>query len=229
MVILVQNLKFRRQSNLSKNYAKMTTPPRLILASSSPRRCQLLTEAGYTFEVVEPHDDAESGVPESVGPVKYVAELALRKGADVVQQLIRLGEKEPQSPHIVLAADTVAECEGRILGKPTDAQDARNMLQFLSNREHRVLTGVSLALLGQGGAVSNEQTEVVETVLQMSPLPKAWLDEFIASEKWRGKAGGFGFQDALGVIAIVEGSGSNVVGLPMERVSELLSGYGCMV
>src|SRR5215218_10443155 len=113
----------------------MPTPqPHLILASASPRRRKLLEEAGYNFTVVPPVDDVECGVCSEFGPAGLVADLAYRKAAAVRKTL----PKDPAA--LVLAADTVAECDGFILGKPQDELDARAMLTQLSGREHRVLT-----------------------------------------------------------------------------------------
>src|SRR5262245_35753643 len=120
--------------------------PYIILASQSPRRRELLTEAGYHFMVVPPADDVECGVCSDSGPAKLVAQVRRRNAAAVLKKL----EPEPpplplsQSPPLLLAADTVAECDGFILGKPRDEAHARAMLAQLSGREHRVLTGVCL-------------------------------------------------------------------------------------
>src|SRR3979409_90541 len=112
--------------------------PRIILASGSPRRRELLEEAGYKFVVVPPTEDVECGVCSEFGPAGLVTDLAYRKAAVVRKTL------DNASSARVLAADTVAECDGFILGKPRDESDARAMLSQLSGREHRVLTGVCL-------------------------------------------------------------------------------------
>src|SRR6476620_3772610 len=127
----------------------MPTPqPRIILASGSPRRRELLEEAGYKFTVVPPAEDVECGVCSEFGPAGLVADLAYRKAAAV---RTTLGN---ESAALVLAADTVAECDGFVLGKPRDELDARAMLTQLSGRDHRVLTGVCIIPLpcreGQG-------------------------------------------------------------------------------
>ena len=120
---------------------------------------------------------------------------------------------------IILAADTVAECDGFILGKPRDEAQARAMLQQLSGREHRVLTGVCLWRLGD----SQPLVRVAVTRLRMDELSDQQLDEYLASGTWEGKAGSFGYQDRLGWVHIVDGSESNVVGLPMELLAEMLA------
>jgi septum formation protein len=198
----------------------------LILASASPRRRELLTEAGYDFEVILPADDVECGVCSESGPVGLVAELAYRKAAAVASQLQQHNPQppvpSPQPPRIILAADTVAECDGFILGKPRDEADARQMLTQLSGREHRVLSGVCLFSIPG----SEPLIRVAVTKLRMDPPTKSQRDEYLASGAWEGKAGAFGYQDRLGWVHIVEGSESNVVGLPMELLAEMLLEIG---
>lgn len=196
--------------------------PRLILASGSPRRRELLTAAGFNFDMVEPDQAVECGVCSSGGPAALVAELALRKATDVLQRIVASSNKEHT---LVLAADTVAECQGQILGKPRDEDHARHMLTMLSGREHRVYTGVHAVEIG-AAKVTTPQTRVDATTLTMDDLGDAWLDAFLESEKWRGKAGAFGLQDGLGVVRVTKGSESNVVGLPMEVVTPLLADHG---
>lgn len=194
--------------------------PHIILASNSPRRRELLREAGYNFTVVPAADDVECGVCSDSGPAGLVAELAYRKAKAVWEQL----QSEGHSPvmndgSVVLAADTVAECDGFILGKPRDEDDARKMLKQLSGREHRVLTGVCVVDLTKA---LEPDIRVAVTKLRMDILTDQQLSEYIESGQWEGKAGAFGYQDRLGWVHIVEGSESNVVGLPMELVAEML-------
>ncbi|HJQ78784.1 MAG TPA: Maf family protein [Lacipirellulaceae bacterium] len=197
-----------------------------MLASSSPRRRELLAEAGYEFTVVPPPPEIECGVCSELGPAGLVAELAFRKALAVVE-LLQDEEKSrrPGRPGllapIVIAADTVAEYDGFILGKPHDEEHARAMLRQLSGREHRVLTGLCLWRLGDRQPL----VRVAVTTLRMDPLSGAQLDEYLASGQWEGKAGAFGYQDRLGWVHIVEGSESNVVGLPMELLAELLAQF----
>jgi len=194
--------------------------PHIILASNSPRRRELLREAGYNFTVVPATEDVECGVCSDSGPAGLVAELAYRKAKAVWEQL----QSEGHSPvmndgSVVLAADTVAECDGFILGKPRDEDDARKMLKQLSGREHRVLTGVCVVDLTEA---LEPNIRVAVTKLRMDILTDQQLSEYIESGQWEGKAGAFGYQDRLGWVHIVEGSESNVVGLPMELVAEML-------
>lgn len=183
--------------------------PPLILASRSPRRRELLAEAGYSFEVVPPDDSAECGVCSEENPTQLVARLAYQKAANVAAKL---------KTGVVLGCDTIAECDGRILGKPRDADDARQMLRTLSGREHRVLSGLCLWKIPGGNPI----VRVAATILRMDPLTNDQLDDYLASGQWEGKAGAFGYQDRLGWVHVLEGSKSNVVGLPMELLAEML-------
>jgi len=203
----------------------------LILASRSPRRRELLTEAGYEFQVVAASEDVECGVCSETAPAALVTDLAFRKARAVRRQLLANPQSAIRNPksYIVLAADTVAECDGFILGKPRDEAHARAMLSQLSGREHRVLTGVCLWPIslplpsGEGWGEGTPLVRVAVTRLRMDRLTDAQLDEYLASGAWEGKAGAFGYQDRLGWVHIVEGSESNVVGLPMELLAEMLT------
>ena len=200
----------------------MDHPP-LILASSSPRRRELLAEAGYAFEVVAPREDVECGLCSDDGPAGLVAELAYRKAA-AVWLAIRSPQPPAGSPdsRVIIAADTVAECGGLILGKPRDDDDARTMLQQLRGRQHRVLTGVCVWPLAE----SEPRVRVAVTLLRMDNLTDAQIDEYVVGGQWAGKAGGFGYQDRLGWIHVDQGSESNVVGLPLELLAEMLAEVG---
>jgi septum formation protein len=186
--------------------------PRLILASSSPRRRQLLADAGYAFDVMPPHESAECGVCASESPPELVARLALQKAADVASRV---------SDGIVIGCDTVAECRGQILGKPPDRDHARQMLQFLRGREHHVYSG--LCLWRRPDDV--KQVAVETTRLVMDPISEGDLAAYLATDAWEGKAGAFGYQDGLDWVHIIEGSESNVVGLPMELFKRLLERF----
>ncbi len=182
----------------------------MILASRSPRRRELLAEAGYRFNVVPPLNDFEPEPLPGEDPADYVARLAETKARDVATQI---------GAGLIIACDTVAECDGHILGKPETADDARRMLELLSGREHRVLTGLCLWNVTSG----EPKTRVAVTTLRMDLLTAEQIAEYVRSGLWEGKAGGFGYQDRLGWIHIVEGSASNVVGLPLELLAEMLA------
>jgi septum formation protein len=184
----------------------------LILASGSPRRRQLLEAAGYAFEVIVPDESVECGVCSQNGPAGLVTDLAFRKAAAIRSQL-----PLPQ-PVTLVAADTVAECDGFVLGKPRDESHARAMLQQLRGRAHRVLTGVCVWPLDRAEPL----IRVAVTQLSMDNLADEAIDEYLATGEWRGKAGAFGYQDRLGWVHVTEGSESNVVGLPLEMLAEML-------
>ena len=182
---------------------------RLILASRSPRRKELLTAAGYAFDVIYPAESAECGVCSGESPAQLVARLAYQKAADVAKRIDR---------GLILGCDTVAECNGQILGKPADEYHARQMLETLSGRFHRVLSGVCLWPVPDG----KPDVRVAVTTLRMDEMSREHLDAYLATGHWEGKAGAFGYQDGLDWVHVVEGSESNVVGLPMELLAEML-------
>jgi septum formation protein len=172
----------------------------------------LLAQAGYEFEVIAPPDWVECGICSSRSPAELVAESSFRK-AKHVSRLIDTG--------IVLAADTVAECGGQILGKPADRDHARHMLKLMEGREHRVLTGVTL--WQQPG--DKYVTHIEQTLLKMDVFDEDELEAYLDSDDWIGKAGAFGYQDGLDWVHIIEGSGSNVVGLPIEKLADWLPAF----
>ncbi len=197
---------------------------RLILASGSPQRKQLLTQAGYCFEVIVPDDSAEEcGICSTGGPAALVIELAFRKAADVARTLA--DSKQVDIPTLILACDTVAECAGAVLGKPRDEDRARNMLDQLRGQHQRVYSGLCLWPLGLKQEISTPQTHLAVTELRMDPITDVDLEDYLASNLWQGKAGAFGYQDRPGWLHLLQGSPSNVIGLPMELLAEQLTKY----
>nr|WP_236649438.1 nucleoside triphosphate pyrophosphatase [Rhodopirellula sp. SM50] len=185
----------------------------LVLASGSPRRAQLLRAAGYEFTIDPASDDAECGVCSRETAPELVARYAYRKAESVVRRHARA---------MILAADTVASCGGQILGKPHNEEHAAEMLRTLSGRRHDVYTGVCLWSSGESRCI----VDVVRTELQMQSLSETMIRAYLDTLLWEGKAGAFGFQDGNDWIEIVGGgSESNVVGLPMERLKELLENF----
>lgn len=185
---------------------------KLILASRSPRRRELLSLAGYRFQVYPPSDRAEGGSRDGESPARLVARLAEQKAADVASRVTQ---------GLIVGCDTVAECGGEVLGKPLDETDARRMLETLRGREHRVLSG--LCLWREPGGQAAVRVDV--TTLRMDPLTDAQIDHYLAGGEWIGKAGAFGYQDRLGWVHVLRGSESNVVGLPMELLAEMLAQF----
>lgn len=184
--------------------------PKLILASRSPQRRRLLSEAGYEFDVVPPLAVDECGICSRKSPAEFVARLALEKASDVALQV---------GGGLIVACDTVAECDGQVLGKPENESLARRMLEMLSGREHRVLSGLCVWKRPGGAPL----VRIAVTRLKMEHLSPAELAAYVESWQWEGKAGGFGYQDRLGWVRVIEGSESNVIGLPMEMLAEILT------
>jgi len=182
----------------------------LVLASSSPRRQDLLEEAGIPFRVIVPEiDEWDAGSHPELSPHDLVR-LNARRKAEAVHQL-----KLHAPDSIILAADTVVVCEGRILGKPLNQDDAKAMLSWLGARTHEVLTG--LAWLGVRDKILREhvaRTRVTFRRLE-APLIAAYLDKVHVLDK----AGAYAVQEhGFDLIERVEGSLTNVIGLPMEVV-----------
>ncbi|MGB7342935.1 MAG: Maf family protein [Pirellulaceae bacterium] len=191
----------------------LPTDEPLVLASGSPRRAQLLTAAGYQFVIDPASDSAECGICSGDAAPEFVARNAFRKAKDVVSRYDKA---------LVIGADTVAWCDGQILGKPRDVDHAESILRMLSGRQHDVYTGICLWSVKLGKGV----VDAVRTRLQMLAISEAMLCEHLESGQWEGKAGAFGFQDGNDWLKIVDGgSESNVVGLPMERLAEILEKF----
>lgn len=186
-----------------------TFPHRLTLASGSQRRRSLLAEYGYDFEILVPSEEAECGVCSGESPPELVARLAYQKALDVSTRT---------GPALIVACDTVAECHGRVLGKPKDDQHAREMLKLLSGREHRVYSGLCVWKVPE----LEPTVEVDRTTLKMDNLSDAQIEDYLATGLWEGKAGAFGYQDGFPWLHVVEGSETNVVGLPMELLERML-------
>jgi septum formation protein len=180
----------------------------LVLGSASPRRAALLREMGVPFVV------CASDVPEAPFPGEAPAAFAARAARDKGAAVARL------RPHAwVLAADTVVAVGGEILGKPRDDADARRMLRLLAGRGHEVLTAV--ALYAPGGAC--RETLVVATRVSFRDLADAEIAAYVASGEPADKAGAYAIQGgAAPFVGAVEGSYSNVVGLPVDEVHALL-------
>ncbi|MDG2014566.1 MAG: Maf family protein [Pirellulaceae bacterium] len=182
---------------------------RLILASGSPRRKELLAEAGYEFTVEPPDESAESVGNACLSPTELVAGLAFQKAAHIANRTAQ---------GLILAADTVAECDGCVLGKPTDREHAMQMLKQMRGKRHMVHTGVCL-----WRRPSNRKSVQFETTtLEMTALADEEITQYLDSGLWQGKAGAFGYQDDIDWVRIVKGSASNVVGLPMHLVGQML-------
>ena len=186
---------------------------RIVLASRSPRRLELAQAEGWIVTVAAPPEMAEAEQPPQAPAESleaYVVRLAGAKAAAVAATGIT---------GTLVACDTLSEVEGQILGQPTDAEHARQMLLLFSGRRHRVVTGVCVWQCPELPPLS----ATAESLLEMGPLTPEFLDWYLASGLWRGKAGACGFQDERLPLALVQGSPSNVVGLPVETLSQLLA------
>jgi septum formation protein len=205
----------------------------LVLASASPRRRELLTQAGFSFEV-HPADIPEDPFP-GEDPIAYVTRLAREKAQAVFTQLSKpstlgapgldpetwesksLGPR-PISALVVIGADTTVTLDDHILGKPEDAADAARMLRLLSGRTHRVITGVAVV------TAASTQVAAEVTTVTFLPLSDAEIAAYIATGEPMDKAGAYAIQGlAARWIPRIEGCYFNVVGLPISLVSTLLA------
>jgi septum formation protein len=185
----------------------------LILASASPRRRELLTQAGFLFKV-HPAEINEDLLPGEESAA-YVTRLA-REKAEVVYSRLCAGV-EAANNLVVLGADTTVTLDGAILGKPQDAEDAARMLRLLSGREHRVVTGIAVVMAGKTEAVCEA------TTVQFLPITADEIAVYIDSGEPMDKAGAYAIQGrAARWIPRIEGCYFNVVGLPIALVSSLL-------
>ena len=193
--------------------------PRLVLASASPRRRALLDEAGFRFDVIV------SDVDEDVDPgpsAEDLAELLARRKSQAVAQRIA-----PAKAWVV-GSDTVVavtvDGKDRLLAKPEDEREAREMLELLSNSRHRVVTGVCVTRAHDGEVLTGHE----RTWVTMRTITDAEMEAYVASGEWRDKAGGYAIQenaDAF-VTELAEGGFDNVVGLPVGLTRELLERAG---
>ena len=212
---------------------------RLVLASASPRRAELLRAAGFAFDILAV--DVDEGVRPGERPEEYVRRLAMEKSARAMEILVSGPAKAASGPAkaghdvrssvapalevvsgfsrtFVLGADTAVVVDGTILGKPRDDEDAASMLRRLSGRPHAVMTGISLR------GPEWEAGRVETTTVEFSPLSAADVAWYVESGEGRDKAGAYAIQGlASRFIPRVEGSYSNVVGLPIAALHELLA------
>ena len=187
---------------------------RIILASASPRRKELLARMGMDFEIL-PAKGEEHITKES--PAEAVQELALNKAQEIAQQM---GKKDLNEDILVIGADTVVAYDGKILGKPKDEQDAVAMLTMLSDNTHSVYTGVALLMTKNGRW--EERTFYEETKVTMYPMSHEEIVAYVATGEPMDKAGAYGIQGKCAIyIKRIEGDYNNVVGLPeLKLLSE---------
>lgn len=184
---------------------------RIILASQSPRRRELLTQIGLKFEVIP---STVEEVITSANPVEVVQELAQQKARDVAEVA---GREIAKDSLLVIGADTIVVYEGKILGKPEDKEDAVRMLTMLQGKEHSVYTGVAL-LSGEQEIVFAEETRV-----QMCPMTPEEILWYVNTGEPMDKAGAYGIQGLCArFIRQIQGDYNNVVGLPVGRIYQEL-------
>ncbi|MGO9170751.1 MAG: Maf-like protein [Rhodomicrobium sp.] len=198
--------------------ARSSARQQLVLASASSRRLALLEQVGIEPDALRPasiDETPKKGEP----PRTYAQRLARSKALTAKERL----EREPDlAGAFVLAADTVVSVSRRIIGKPEYLNEAAAALQTLSGRSHRVFT--SVCLITDKGAV---RVRTVETRVRFKRLAREEIDSYLASGEWRGKAGGYAIQGIAGAfVQKIVGSYSNVVGLPLIEVVQLLTGEG---
>ncbi|MDR1141874.1 MAG: Maf family protein [Planctomycetaceae bacterium] len=204
----------------------------LILASQSPRRRQLLIEAGFMFEVSPPDAEVEDVRQSGETPEHYVCRLAVQKANNVAAKF---------EQGLIIACDTVVLCKNQILEKPTSRNDARQMLRFSRGQIQSVLSGLCLLTKGIREKIREDIPESIsedisetdgttivrtdQTTLQMQPITDSEIEDYLDGGLWQGKAGAFGYQDRNHWLSIIDGSESNIVGLPMELLKQLLKKF----
>jgi len=191
--------------------------PRLILASASPRRRELLENLGVNFEVLVSDFD-EGTLAHIVDPAEYVVRAAESK-AEAVAARCRDG--------IVLGVDTdVVAPDGNILGKPTGLDDARRMLRSLSGKTHHVYSAVT-ALLVVSGVIRQRGTRLVTVAVSFRPLSDQAIEHYMTASEYGDKAGGYGIQGrAMAFVDRLDGDLSAVIGLPLTALTDLLGEFG---
>ena len=195
--------------------------PRLVLASASPRRLELLAQIGVKPDAILPSEIDETPL-KGESPRILAERLAMEKASVAAAMAAK---REERWPRLTLAADTVVAVGRRILPKCETPDEAQACLDLLSGRGHRVYTG--LALIAPDGAA---RRRLVETRLRFKRLSRAEIEDYLASGEWRGKAGGYAIQGLASVfVERLVGSYSNVVGLPLAETAALLGGQGYLV
>jgi septum formation protein len=184
-----------------------------ILASCSARRKHLLSKAGFVFNVIPSNIDESAFNTEGIPSIEHTRRLALAKAGAVAQRF---------PSQLVLGADTVVDFEGQIVGKPQDADDAERITRMLFSRPHKVITSVALVRIDD----SLEIVETATTTVYPKKLTAEQIAEHIKKGDWRGKAGAYGIQETGDeFVEHIEGSFTNVIGLPMELLQDLLDKF----
>lgn len=184
-----------------------------ILASTSLRRKELLKKAGYNFKIVPPNIDESAFSAESVEPCEYAKRLALAKAKSVTAGF---------PDRLVIGADTVVDFEGEIIGKPCDAKEAEEITRKLFSRPHKVITAIAIVRLSNGV----EMVESDETTVYPKKMTEKQIAKHIEDGTWRGKAGAYAIKEGADeFVEKIEGSLTNVMGLPMELLRQMLTQF----
>jgi septum formation protein len=193
---------------------RLAPPPELVLASASPRRAELLSKYGYRFRVVVP------ALPELIDAVGFGDP---RKQAETLSHFKATQVSERLGRGVILGADTVVAAGSVIFGKPADRDDARRILETLTRTPHEVITGVTILDVPDGRRlICHDRTRVF-----MRRMTEDEMAGYLDSGQWQGKAGAYGVQDAADAfVERLEGSYTNVVGLPMELLARMLADMG---
>jgi len=184
--------------------------PTIILASASPCRKRLLTEAGYKFTVVAPEVDESKFITEGLSPKECALQLALVKAKSIAEKF---------RDSLVIGADTVVDFNGLIIGKPADENEAEQIIRKLFGRPHKVITAV--AILKADEAIETVQADT--TMVYPKKMTAQQIAGYVKGASWRGKAGAYAIQETGDeFIEKIEGSLTNVMGLPMELLNSML-------
>lgn len=185
----------------------------IVLASGSPRRKRLLADGGYKFTVIVPGIDESAFIADRNNPCEYAEQLALAKAGNVAAEY-------PDC--LVIGADTIVDFDGRIIGKPADAKDAEQITRKLFSKPHKVITGIAIIRL-------IDATEIVEsdtTTVYPKKLSDEQIAEHIRAGSWRDKAGAYAIKEnGDEFVEKIEGSLTNVMGLPIELLRQLLKRF----
>lgn len=189
---------------------------RLILASASPRRRELLTRIGLSFEVLPTRGEEN---PRSAIPEEMVQELSAGKALEIYGSL----EEQEKEEAVIIGADTLVAFENRVMGKPHDEKDAFDMLFLLQGKTHQVYTGVTLIYTPKGETACKKLTFLEKTDVTMYPMTEQEILEYIATGEPMDKAGAYGIQGRCAAyVREICGDYNNVVGLPVSRLYQEL-------
>ena len=192
---------------------RVPEPGRLILASASPRRAELLREHGYRFEVI---------VPPAPEPADFAADMSPVQQAEYLSRFKAEAVAEVAGSGLIVAADTLAALDNRVFGKPADRAHAKRILSSIAGTAHKVITGLTLLDAGTRRCLTRHDV----TGVHMRTLSDSEIESYLDTGAWEGKAGAYGIQDyGDQFVTRIEGSFTNVVGLPMELLSQMLDDW----